>query len=170
MFFSLDQQPYSLQLHPSDSQVYIEFAVFLNTTSNNRAPLQCTKHFLRFIDEYLWGQLTFTVPWKELQSTKFNWLTFKKSPNWSFAEKGMENIIKKYISEEVPSLSPASVCFPLSLWFSSCRFYCLLFLFFSGLHTLSILNVTLMQVPCTFMFLKIQTQVFKHMLHNPIHL
>lgn len=67
MFFSLDQQPYSLQLHPSDSQVYIEFAVFLNTISNNRAPLQCTKHFLRFIDEYLWGQLTFTVPWKNFK-------------------------------------------------------------------------------------------------------
>lgn len=82
----------------------------------------------------------------------------------------MENIIKKYIFEEVTSLSSASICFPLSLWFSSCLFNCLLFLFFFGLHTHSILNVTLVQVPCTSMFLKIQTQVFKHMLHHPIHL
>lgn len=35
-------------------------------------------------------------------------------------------------------------------------------------HPLTTLKITSMQVPCTSMFLKIQTQISKHMLHSSI--
>ena len=165
MFFSLDQQPYSLQLHPSDSQVYIEFAVFLNTTSKST-----TAVYEALLEIHWWISVRSTNLYsalEELQSTKFNWLIFQNFKTEVLLRRVWKTLFKntyfkRWLHYHLPLFASL---YPYDLVPSF-----LLFLFFFGLHTHSILNVTLMQVPCTSMFLKIQTQVFKHMLHHPIHL
>lgn len=106
---------------------------------------------------------------KELESIKFNWLTLHSFKIKALLRKvRVENPIKIAYLKMWPSPSPAFICFSLFLTFRSCPF------FFSfvptpfGSHPLTTLKITSMQVPCTSMFLKIQTQISKHVLHSSI--
>lgn len=125
---------------------------------------------MRFIGVYLWGQLILTVSWKNLKvQNLIDWVftVIRRRlcwERWVWKTQLKITYLKMWLHHYLPPFAFLSPYHLVPVPFAS-----LLFLFFFGFHILSILRITSIQVPCTTMFLKIQTQIHytSSWIHHP---